>query len=67
MGDSTPITLWEHEGDRARRRAANARSDTEKVKFQRRIAEIVGGIEAVEGQTARRRAPDSLGGGWQAL
>ncbi len=37
------MTLWEHEGERARRRAANARSDTEKVKFQRRIAEIVGG------------------------
>ena len=42
-GRLDPITLWEHEGDRARRRAVNARSDTEKVKFQRRIAEIVGG------------------------
>ena len=40
-GRLTPMTLWEHEGDRARRRAANARSDTEKVKFQRRIAEVV--------------------------
>lgn len=42
-GRLDPITLWEHAGDRARRRAANARSDTEKVKFQRRIAEIVRG------------------------
>ena len=37
-----PMTLWEHEGDRGRRRAANARSDAEKVTLQRRIAEIVG-------------------------
>ena len=42
-GRLDPITLWEHEDDRAHRRAENARSDTEKVKFQRRIAEIVGG------------------------
>jgi putative transposase len=42
-GRDTPMTLWEHEGDRARRRAANARPDTEKVTFRRRIAEIVGG------------------------
>ena len=42
-GRLAPMTLWEHEGDRSRRRAANARSDTEKVKFQRRIGEIVGG------------------------
>ena len=42
-GRHCTITLWEHAGDRARRRAANARADTEKVKFQRRIGEIVGG------------------------
>jgi putative transposase len=36
------MTLWEHEGDRTHRRAVSARSDTEKVRFQRRIAEIVG-------------------------
>src|SRR5208337_4190191 len=28
-GSLAPMTLWEHEGDRARRRAANARSDAE--------------------------------------
>lgn len=42
-GITTPTTLWEHEGDRAHRRAANARSDVEKVTLRRRIAEIAGG------------------------
>ncbi|MER8428351.1 transposase family protein [Mesorhizobium sp. M1403] len=41
-GLTTPITLWEHEGDRVCRRAANARSDVEKVTLRRRIAEIAG-------------------------
>ena len=41
-GRLAPMTLWEHEDDRARRRAANARSDAEKVTLRRRIAEIVG-------------------------
>lgn len=39
----TSMTLWEHEGDRAHRRAINARSEVEKVTFRRRIAEIAGG------------------------
>ncbi len=42
-GRLAPMTLWEHEGDRARRRAANARSNIEKVTLRRRIGEIVGG------------------------
>jgi putative transposase len=37
------MTLWQHQGDRARRRATNARSDVEKVTLRRRIAEIAGG------------------------
>ncbi len=52
-----PKTLWEHEGDRARRRAANARSDAEKVTLRRQIAEIVGGSKPskVELRDAVRR------------
>lgn len=42
-GFLAPMTLWEHEGDRARRRATNSRSDVEKVTLRRRIAEIAGG------------------------
>ncbi len=42
-GRRDPITLWEYGGDRARRRAANARSDAEKVTLRRQIAEIAGG------------------------
>lgn len=41
-GMLAPMTLWEHEADRLRRRAANARTDVEKVKLRRRIAEIAG-------------------------
>ncbi len=48
-GRLTPMTLWVLEGDRARRRAANARSDTEKVKFQRQIAKIVAGSKPSKG------------------
>lgn len=48
-GRLTPMTLWEHEGDRARRRAANARSDTEKVKIQRKIGEIVAASKPSKG------------------
>jgi len=57
-GRLASLTLWEHEGDRARRRAATARSDTEKVKFQRQIAEIVGGSKPskVELRDAVRRS-----------
>lgn len=42
-GMLAPMTLWEHEADRLQRRAANARTDVEKVKLRRRIAEIAGG------------------------
>ncbi|RWK76779.1 transposase family protein [Mesorhizobium sp.] len=42
-GFLAPVTLWEHEGDRAHRRATNARSDVEKVTLRRQIAEIAGG------------------------
>lgn len=42
-GFLAPVTLWEHEGDRAHRRATNARSDVEKVTLRRRITEIAGG------------------------
>ena len=51
------MTLWEHEGDRARLRAAHARSESEKALLQRRIAEIVGGSKTskVELRDAVRR------------
>ncbi len=42
-GTLAPMTLWEHEADRLQRRAANARTDVEKVTLRRRIAEIVAG------------------------
>ncbi|MEP4561459.1 MAG: transposase, partial [Nitratireductor sp.] len=42
-GMLAPMTLWEHEADRLRRRTANARTDVEKVTLRRRIAEIAGG------------------------
>jgi len=35
--------LWEHEADRSQRRAANTRTDVEKVTLRRRIAEIASG------------------------
>ena len=56
-GRLAPMTLWEHEGDRARVRAAHARSDSEKVQLQRRIAEIVRGLKTskVELRDAVRR------------
>jgi putative transposase len=41
-GMLVPMTLWEHEADRLQRRSANARTDVEKVKLRRRIAEIAG-------------------------
>ncbi|MER9048276.1 DDE-type integrase/transposase/recombinase [Mesorhizobium sp. M0923] len=42
-GMLAPMTLWEREADRSQRRAANARTDVEKVTLRRRIAEIAGG------------------------
>ncbi len=42
-GTLAPMTLWEHEADRLQRRAANARTDVEKVTQRRRIAEIADG------------------------
>ncbi|AVA23688.1 MULTISPECIES: Mu transposase C-terminal domain-containing protein [unclassified Rhizobium] len=39
-GQWTPLTLWEHEAGRARRRAMNQRSSVEKVAFRREIAAI---------------------------
>ncbi|KSV89601.1 Mu transposase C-terminal domain-containing protein [Sinorhizobium sp. GL28] len=40
-GHLTPVTLWEHETERARRRATNQRSSVEKVAVRREIAAIV--------------------------
>lgn len=40
-GQLTTLTLWEHEAERARRRAANHRSSVEKVALRREIAAIV--------------------------
>ncbi|WP_192250203.1 Mu transposase C-terminal domain-containing protein [Mesorhizobium caraganae] len=53
-----PITLWEHEADRWKRRATNARTDVEKVTLRRRIAEIAGGQKPskIELRNAVRRA-----------
>lgn len=42
-GMLAPMTLWEHEADRLKRRTANARTDVEKVMLRRQIAEIAGG------------------------
>ncbi|WP_340040428.1 transposase family protein [Aminobacter sp. Piv2-1] len=42
-GMLAPMTLWEHEADRLQRRTANARTDVEKVKLRRQIADIAGG------------------------
>ena len=44
------MTLWEHQGDRARVRAAHARSSSEKVQIQRRIAEIVDGSKTTKAE-----------------
>ncbi|MER8549231.1 MULTISPECIES: Mu transposase C-terminal domain-containing protein [unclassified Mesorhizobium] len=41
-GILTPVTLWEHESDRANRRMANARSNVEKVQLRREIASVAG-------------------------
>ncbi|MBB5536422.1 putative transposase [Rhizobium giardinii] len=40
-GQLTPVTLWEHEAERARRRTMNQRSNVEKVAFRREISAIV--------------------------
>ncbi len=40
-GQLTSVTLWEHETERTRRRAANHRSSTDKVALRREIAAIV--------------------------
>jgi hypothetical protein len=40
-GQLTSVTLWEHQAERTRRRAANHRSSTEKVALRREIAAIV--------------------------
>ena len=40
-GQLTSVTLWEHEAERSRRRAANHRSSTQKVALRREIAAIV--------------------------
>lgn len=40
-GHLAPLTLWEHEADRAFRRSTNHRSSVEKAAFRREIAAIV--------------------------
>lgn len=45
----TPLTLWEHEGDRALRRAANFRTNVEKVTLRRGIAEVALKSKASQG------------------
>lgn len=40
-GQLTSVTLWEHEAERARRRAANHQSSTQKVALRREITAIV--------------------------
>ena len=69
-GRLAPMTLWEHRDERARRRAANARSETEKVALQRRIAEIVGGskpAKAVLRDAVRRTHAAEAGKPHEAL
>jgi len=39
-GQLTPLSLWEHQAERERRRAINQRSSVEKVAFRREIAAI---------------------------
>ena len=51
-------TLWEHEADRALRRAAHARSETQKVgDLKREIARIVAASSPPRANRARPRAP----------
>ncbi len=49
-GRLAPTTLWEHEADRALRRAAHARSETQKVGLKREIAGIVAGSKPSKGE-----------------
>lgn len=63
-GQLTSVTLWEHEAERTRRRAANHRSSTEKVAI-RRDGKALCGHEAA-GAVARRASPapeEPLAGG----
>ncbi|KUM28574.1 transposase [Mesorhizobium loti] len=53
-GNLAPITLWEHEADRMRRRDTNARSSVEKVTLRRGIAKIA--CEPKPSKTALRNA-----------
>ncbi len=65
-GRLAPMTLWEHEGDRTRstrRERAIGHGEGEVSAPDRRDRRR---IEAVEGRSARRRAPDPRGGGRQA-
>lgn len=54
-GQLTPLTLWEHEAERVRRRAMNQRSSVEKVAFRREIAAIA---EATK--PSKRRLRDAV-------
>lgn len=49
-----PVTLWEHEAERARRRSANQRSSIEKVALRRQIAAI-----ATAAKPSRRQLRDA--------
>ena len=51
----TPLTLWEHEAERAGRRAINQRSNAEKVAFRREIAAI-----AETAKSSKRRLRDTV-------
>ncbi|WP_416333469.1 transposase [Agrobacterium tumefaciens] len=49
-GQLTPVTLWEHEAERTRRRTTNQRSNVEKVAFRREIAGIAEAAKASKRQ-----------------
>lgn len=66
-GALSPMTLWEHDGDRTHRRATNARSEVEKVTLRRRIAEIAGGQKPSKSRSAQCRAPNPRGRSAQTL
>ncbi|WP_234189534.1 Mu transposase C-terminal domain-containing protein [Shinella sp. NM-101] len=54
-GQLTPVTLWEHEAERTRRRTTNQRSNVEKVAVRREIAAI-----AATAKPSKRQLRDAV-------
>ena len=56
-GQPTPVTLWEHEAERAQHRSTNHRSSVEKVAFRREITAI-----AAAAKPTKRQLRDAVRG-----